>query len=235
MRRLFVGDIHGCLGAFERLLAAADFQPGVDVLHPVGDLVAKGSDSLDVVRRCVTLGAEGILGNHDLSWLAKGRFDDLPELREFLAAWPVVRRIEDIDALMVHAGLLPTWGAAELADLIEHGRDSDFARDAVSLRYCTNAGERPASDWPPPDSPFLPWDDHVQTAQWADQGRIVFGHWARRGFSDRPHALGLDSGCVYCGTLTGWLVEPSRDTLGEVLMVHEDGREPTRFAPSPRP
>jgi bis(5'-nucleosyl)-tetraphosphatase (symmetrical) len=33
--------------------------------------------------------------------------------------------------------------------------------------------------------------------------RLVFGHWSAMGYVDEDHALGLDTGCVWGGTLTG--------------------------------
>ena len=40
---------------------------------------------------------------------------------------------------------------------------------------------------------------------------IVYGHDAKRGLQDhRPRTLGLDTGCVYGGYLTGYLVEEDR-------------------------
>lgn len=33
--------------------------------------------------------------------------------------------------------------------------------------------------------------------------RLVFGHWSAMGYVDEDHALGLDTGCIWGGTLTG--------------------------------
>ncbi len=69
MRRIFVGDIQGCLAPLEALLEATAFQPGIDVLHPLGDMVNKGPDSHGVLRLLIELDAKPVLGNHDLKWL----------------------------------------------------------------------------------------------------------------------------------------------------------------------
>ena len=194
MRRIFVGDIHGCLEAFDRLLERVEFDAGSDVLYPVGDLVNKGPDSIGVLRRVMDLNAQPVLGNHDLAWLHRGRIKDAA-LVDWLSAQPVVRVFDDL--VMVHAGLHPDWTLEDLENL-----DADQRDYAVSVRYCDPAGRRPPSDWPPPNSPFVPWDRH-----YAGDLPVVFGHWARRGFDRTDRVIALDSGCVYGGGLTAWIAE----------------------------
>ena len=67
-----VGDIQGCDGAFERLIAHIGFSPSRDTLYLLGDLVNRGPDSAAVLRRCMQWGdsARALLGNHDLHLLA---------------------------------------------------------------------------------------------------------------------------------------------------------------------
>jgi bis(5'-nucleosyl)-tetraphosphatase (symmetrical) len=196
-RRIFIGDIQGCREPLERLLAAVAFTPGADRLLPVGDLVNKGPDSPGVLALLMRLGAEPVLGNHDLHWLQKGKATDERQ-RTWLAAQPIVRVFDDV--VMVHAGLHPAWSEAKLAHLDE--AEVDFA---VNVRYVDAAGRRPADDWPPPGPPFRPWDDFYQGTK-----RVVFGHWARRGLVVRPHCVGLDTGCCYGGKLSAWIAETDR-------------------------
>jgi len=72
------------------------------------------------------------------------------------------------------------------------------------LRFCTaqgtmefatkeGAGAAPAG--------YLPWFDVPGRAS-ADV-TVVFGHWSTLGFVQRPGLLGLDTGCVWGGELTG--------------------------------
>lgn len=196
-RRIFVGDIQGCREPLERLLGAVAFVQGVDRLLPVGDLVAKGPDSAGVLDVCMRLGAEPVLGNHDLNWLQKGRVAD-PRQRAWLQGLPIVRVFGD--CVMVHAGLHPAWDEAKLAQL-----DASDVNFAVNVRYIDASGRRPDDDWPPPGPPFRPWDDFYRGTK-----RVVFGHWARRGLVVRPQCVGLDTGCVYGGKLSAWIAEEDR-------------------------
>ncbi|MCR9244538.1 MAG: metallophosphoesterase [bacterium] len=206
MRRIFVGDIQGCREALDRLLAAVDFAPGRDRLLPVGDLVNKGPDSAGTLQRLMELDAEPVLGNHDLSWLKKGKVED-PRQRDWLAGQPIVRLFDDL--IVVHAGLHPQWDDAHLTELAKGhtcaGEPSADAWYAVTVRYCDEHGVRPEFDWPPPGPPFRPWDDLYRGAR-----RVVFGHWARRGLVVTPHAVGLDTGCCYGGELSAWIAEEDR-------------------------
>ncbi|MEY4673809.1 MAG: hypothetical protein RL148_1593 [Planctomycetota bacterium] len=197
MRRIFVGDIQGCLEPLQRLLDAVGFVAGTDVLHPLGDLVNKGPDSEGVLRLLHSLDARPVLGNHDLYWLQRGRCTD-PALRDWLAVQPVVRVHADL--VQVHAGLHPAWTEDMLGSLTPEQVDY-----AVNVRYCDAAGNQPADDWPPPGPPYRPWDDFYRGSK-----RVVFGHWARRGLVVRPQCIGLDTGCVYGGKLSAWIAETDR-------------------------
>ena len=196
-RRIFVGDIQGCLAPLQRLLREVGFDASRDRLHPTGDLVAKGPDSLGVLRLCRELGAQPVLGNHDLHWLEHGRIAD-DSLARWLSGQPIVREYDDL--ILVHAGLHPHWDDRRLARL--RSEDVDYA---VTVRYCDADGNRPTRDWPPPGPPYRPWDDHYRLSR-----RVVFGHWARRGLELTPRVVALDSGCVYGGALSAWIAEEDR-------------------------
>ncbi|HKI61544.1 MAG TPA: symmetrical bis(5'-nucleosyl)-tetraphosphatase [Mariprofundaceae bacterium] len=47
-----------------------------------------------------------------------------------------------------------------------------------------------------------PWFAHKKIA-WRNECNVVYGHWAAMGLvTDQPHVLGLDSGCVWGGSLS---------------------------------
>ena len=223
-RRIFVGDIQGCREELERLLERLRFEPSGDALHPVGDLVNRGPDSLGTLRLLRSLKAGGVLGNHDLHLLqaAAGKrslrrrdtldevleADDREELLRWLAKRPFVRSWKDV--LLVHAGLSPAWD-----DPVEELEDADAlapseaARFAVHVRYCDKKGRMPARDDPPPEKPFRPW--HAFHDPPRIGGRtVVFGHWALQGLLEKKGLRGLDSGCVWGGRLSAWIAEEDR-------------------------
>lgn len=120
-----IGDVQGCYKSLQRLIQHIRFDPSVDQLWFVGDLVNRGSDSLGVLRLIKNLGpsARAVLGNHDLFLLAvaegivhlrpKDTLGDVlaaPD-RDELLAWLRRQPLHHHDSgfLMVHAGLLPQW------------------------------------------------------------------------------------------------------------------------------
>jgi len=223
-RRIFIGDIQGCRAELEELLAALRFDPAADRLLPVGDLVNRGPDSLGVLRLLRGLGAESVLGNHELHLLqvaaglrrarAQDTFADVlaagerAELLAWLAALPFVRVFADV--YQVHAGLHPRWRdpAAELAGA-DPLHPTPAARFAVRARYSDASGNLPEKDDAPPGGPFRPWHELYRPE--LHGGRtVVFGHWATQGLLVRPHLRGLDTGCVWGKTLTAWIAEEDR-------------------------
>lgn len=128
-----VGDIQGCDQEFEQLLQSIGFSPKRDRLWLVGDLVNRGSGSLQVLRKVKSLGdaAVTVLGNHDLHLLAvaagvaeQSRGDTLDEIleapdREELLEWLRHQRLMHVEGenALLHAGLLPQWSVKQAQSL----------------------------------------------------------------------------------------------------------------------
>ncbi len=124
-----IGDVQGCFHAFEALLAKLAFDPTNDRLWLVGDMVNRGSGSLEMLRWCYANRAvtQVVLGNHDLHALvvANGivkhkKHDtlkplltapDADELLDWLRHQPLM--VKQGDFVMVHAGLLPGWTVSQ--------------------------------------------------------------------------------------------------------------------------
>ena len=129
MALYLIGDVQGCDAALGRLLDELAFSPSRDRLVLLGDLVNRGPRSLSVLRRVQALGdaATCLLGHHDLHLLAVSlgvrpphRSDTLDDilaapdrdaLLDGLRQRPLAWRERGV--LMVHAGVLPQWTAAQ--------------------------------------------------------------------------------------------------------------------------
>jgi len=135
-----IGDIQGCYRELRALLDRIAFDPALDRLWLVGDLVNRGPDSLAVLRFVRGLGsaALAVLGNHDLHLLACAwggrkphRLDtleailqapDREPLLDWLSARPLLHHDSASGVAMVHAGLPPQWS---LAAALRHAREME--------------------------------------------------------------------------------------------------------------
>jgi bis(5'-nucleosyl)-tetraphosphatase (symmetrical) len=79
------------------------------------------------------------------------------------------------------------------------------------IRVCTAEGRvdlKLKGKAPPAHSPFQPWFN-AETRRSRD-ARVIFGHWSALGFVQRSGVVGLDSGCVWGGTLTAFDLDVER-------------------------
>jgi bis(5'-nucleosyl)-tetraphosphatase (symmetrical) len=144
-----IGDIQGCAGALDRLLAKIGFSPSRDQVYVLGDMVNRGPDSLGTLRLLRGLGgaATCVLGNHDWHLLAvaagvrpRHRSDTLDDIldapdREGWLDWLRQRpmAVHEQGWLMLHAGVVPQW---DLATTLQLARELE-----------TQLRERPGRDF----------------------------------------------------------------------------------------
>ncbi|MGZ8155019.1 MAG: symmetrical bis(5'-nucleosyl)-tetraphosphatase, partial [Burkholderiales bacterium] len=130
-----IGDVQGCYDPLRRLLDTIRFDLANDVLWFVGDLVNRGSQSVETLRFVRSLGerAVTVLGNHDLSLfvIAAGyskphrgdTFDSILKApdRDELIDWLRHCKLMHVEGgyAMVHAGLLPQWTIAHALELAQ--------------------------------------------------------------------------------------------------------------------
>lgn len=190
MRTIIVGDVHGCRNELEALLDRVAFTCG-DRLVFVGDLIARGPDSLgvlDIVRRT---GAMVVRGNHEQKLLdARAGISSLPKTHRDVAL-----SLRPIDWSIIESSRL--W-----IDLPEH-----------EVRVI-HAGLDPRVPFPKQKPMTLMAIRTVREDLWGSlyEGppHVVFGHNAPTGIQIHRWATGLDSGCVYGGALTAMVLGPKQ-------------------------
>jgi hypothetical protein len=204
---LVIGDVHGCSDELARLFDEAKDR---DVVL-VGDLVGKGPDPHGVLALVRDRNARAVVGNHDRYAIRLHR--DLLDGKEvepkadhrltmselddadwaLLESLPFYLELPEHRAIVVHAGLVP--GVA-LAD-----QDREHL---LTLRSFDDDGR------PSKRIEGVPW-----ASRWRGPELVFFGHDAVRGLQRYPHAVGLDTGCVYGGSLSGFLLPEH-----EITSVH---------------
>ena len=222
MRTIVIGDIHGCIEEFKKLLDAVNYKGPAhgDRLILAGDLVDRGPDTGAVVRLARELKAEAVMGNHDEKHVRFKRHEDkklanplynnpmrynAKRLAEYmsldaedlnwLARLPALIRVEDCDmpTVVVHAGAEPGIPIAV--------QDKNIL---LRMRYLRKEDGRMASLQQLEKGTI---DDFVFWADaWKGPERIVYGHNVVTDVIFHSHAIGIDTGCVFGGKLTALIL-----------------------------
>ena len=222
MALYMIGDVQGCDEALGRLLEKIAFSPSRDTLFLLGDLVNRGPDSLGVLRRLRGLdnAATCLLGNHDLHLLAVAhgvrkmhRSDTLAPIldapdREDWLLWLRQQRLA-VHAhgwLMVHAGVVPQWDAAQtvvLAGEVEAMLRSPEVGEFLTLMY----GNEPAK-----------WNNDLKGVT---RLRVITNYFTRMRFCKADGTLDLKSkegvGTAPPG-YAPWFSWPRRKTRGQKII-----------------
>ncbi|HZR81109.1 MAG TPA: symmetrical bis(5'-nucleosyl)-tetraphosphatase [Candidatus Binatia bacterium] len=156
-----IGDVQGCFDTLVALLERLRFDPASDRALFVGDLVNRGPRSEEMLRWAIAQGdrVQTVLGNHELHLIARhlgvaGRkrrdtidgllaAPDVEEVVTWLRSRPFAIRAGD--ALVVHAGLLPSWTFDDALALAREAEDALRGREAADLLAA--AQERPGTIW----------------------------------------------------------------------------------------
>ncbi len=201
-RTIAIGDVHGCAEEFEELLNALELEPSDRVIQ-VGDLINRGPDSHGVLELVREYKVEAILGNHELRLLRARRDGRKDLLKSYDHA--TIKALTDEDWDLLH--ILPrfTFGTTEDVVLVHggflpqqpwHTQDVDIITNIQVIDKKGNPAKR--SDAPN----AKPWADY-----WSGQPFVIYGHTPRPNILERPGSIGIDTGCVYGGHLTAYVVE----------------------------
>lgn len=230
MTAWIVGDIHGCARELEALIDNINLGPS-DRLICVGDLFHRGPDPVGVMEILEDVGASFVLGNHELRVLQRCNLaprnadvSDRPPLRtEFppLEAQdfagdgdrpcevPEADRARCLTFLQSYAGFYISSteldGVSGTPDgrpwwVVHAGIQAGRPLEANSIRTLTRARRTGARG-----EPY--WYE-----SWHGPALVLFGHTPGRVPRARMSrnklvALGLDTSCVYGGSLTAYAPE----------------------------
>ena len=213
-----IGDVQGCDEALGRRLDHIGFSPSRDTLYLLGDLVNRGPRSLAVLRRLIALegAAHCLLGNHDLHLLATAhgvrkpnRSDTLDEIlrapdREALLDWLRARpmALHEHGWLMVHAGVLPQWSAADTLALAGELQAALRGPDWTDFLHAMYGNEPPL------------WSDSLRGA---DRLRVIVNAFTRLRFCTAQGVMEFatkDSAGAAPEGFMPWFDVPGRRTEG---------------------
>jgi len=220
LRVYAIGDIHGRLDLFERLLIRIEEdtrQRGIaeNLVILLGDLIDRGPDSAGVVHRAMVPLEWGrivtLKGNHEAAmldalegnskmlriWLRNGG-------REAVTSWGLDLGSEtDIDTDEVRAAVRTVIPPPQIAWL---------HRLAISLHigdyFFVHAGVRPGVALDKLETRDALWiRDEFLTSDRSHGAIIVHGHTPRDEVEERPNRIGIDTGAYFSGRLTALALE----------------------------
>jgi hypothetical protein len=214
-RTVIVGDVHGCVGELGRLLD--ELGPGSDDrVYFVGDLVTRGPDSRGVLALYRQVRGRSVLGNHELRLLQAHRaaLSGGRRLRLSPPQYAVLRQLDDEDWALLDT--LPLQLGLPEHDLciVHAGLAPDVALELQDEWTLTHTRSLDASGRPSPRHDLELW-----AARYDRGPHVVFGHNSRAGLQLAPRATGLDTGCVYGGSLSALVLE-----AGQSVPVDADSR-----------
>ncbi len=219
-----IGDVQGCYDALHRLLDKLKFDPSNDQLWFAGDLINRGTQSLETLRFIKGLGstAHSVLGNHECHFLAVAHghkkphrldtftdiltADDAKELIEWVRMQPFFYEDPSLGYAMLHAGIPPQWSigdtrqhAKQLQAVIQGPQVNDF----LAVMYG--------------DTPNL-WDACLTGS---NRMRFIINCFTRLRFCDKQGRLNLiekgDIGTQADG-LIPWFDAPNRKTTNHKIL-----------------
>lgn len=174
----------------------------------VGDLIARGPCSAGVVALCRRLQATVVRGNHEeklIQWhagkLSRGDGRELlgaihlqvardlcEEDWSFLESTPLWCDLPEHNLWVVHAGVLPGLALSQQP-----------RRALLTMRSISETGE------PLVRAGSIPWG-----YRYLGPKHVVFGHHAQPRPQLHPFATGIDTGCVYGGSLTAMVLNEAQ-------------------------
>jgi serine/threonine protein phosphatase 1 len=203
--RLFaIGDVHGCPGELEALLAAVAPEAG-DTVCFVGDYIDRGRDSKAVIDLLLAARCR-----EDVRWVfLKGNHEDmclayLGRAGHWGEAWlanggAAAVRSYGVDARSAPAAVEAAMPPEHLAFL--EGLERTHVADGWRF---VHAGVRPDRPWERQEDEDLFWiREEFLTRPHVLAETVVFGHTPSREVQvDLPYRVGIDTGLVYGGCLT---------------------------------
>ena len=214
MPKYAIGDIQGHYQPFMALLEKIKFNPSVDELILLGDVVNRGPDSLKVIRfilahqSCVKL----VLGNHDLYLMQLYYGHSQHEnhtLQQVLAAEDILDIMayfrkqafliwdRSLNVVMTHAGIAPIWTINE-AEM--------YARELESFMQTDG---------------FLDWMQHYfdkHQKVWDPQLKGLARYQLIADYFTRMRDVDIDGNLVFKAKAYPWFACPKRINWNETIV-----------------
>lgn len=231
MRKIIIGDVHGCLDELKLLIRKCELKKDDHIIF-LGDLINKGPHSIECLEYIQFISefymVDLIIGNHEEKFLRfiynknnnleafeqmNLKFDlyaleknITPSILNFLTLGYFSYRIPDLDILLIHGGLTKKC-KLDLRKNYRYGLHSKVELKELKLLTMTRCIDK-YGDFVALGS------ENEESKFWAQEydgkhGSVLFGHQVF--FQDEPmhfsNAIGLDGGCVFGGYLFAYIID----------------------------
>lgn len=204
-RTIAIGDVHGCAWEFEKLLKKIKPEP-TDTIIQLGDLINKGPNSHDAIAIAQDCHISAVMGNHELRLLKakkdhKGKAltsynrDTYEQLTKKDWKWikqlPKYIHKKPLKSVFVHGGFLP---------------DSPWRSQPIEVVSQVQVIDKKGNPRKRSDAP----SGKLWVNLWKKKPFVIYGHIPRRKVYRTKKTIGIDTGCVYGGNLSAYILEEDR-------------------------
>ncbi|RHZ75627.1 hypothetical protein Glove_212g13 [Diversispora epigaea] len=226
---IFIGDVHGALSELQDLLKLINYDKTNDHLVFVGDLVAKGPNSIEVVKYIKNLSEKGdvscVRGNHDHKVLRLKVFLNAFDSNNIkLDEYAYYKILEELNVKQEHLDLARNIDEVSYEFLLSCPIVIEIPEESLYVVHAGLLPNVPIEEQDPDDimtmrnikSNGQPTDKKKTGKPWTDIWNfyqkssdnpkyIIYGHDASRGLTIKDYSFGLDSRCVAGEDLTALL------------------------------
>ena len=208
-----IGDVHGCLNEFKRLVSLF---PSNTRIICAGDLLDKGPNPIETVQYARKIGVECVMGNHEWKHVRKylkadrGQAEGLTgEIKHAYRSFTEADRawlnacptwIEVPGGIVVHAGIPAD---ITMMPYDRYNRSGKYTQ-VFYVRYVDDKGKMVGNTFKSEEGLRF----------WADTydgrfGKVYYGHqpFKRDVPVETDHTVGLDLACVFGGKLCAVLID----------------------------
>lgn len=221
-RIIIVGDVHGCADELQTLLRRCQVSSDERLIF-VGDLIGRGPKSRQVLSIVREYKADSVLGDYEaalLEWKSYVDRDMTPpaldpslfsvsigltqEDWDLLKSFPLYIRLPEYESVVVHGGFLPNVP-------IEEQKRETMLTIRTIVSETAGGQERVKHD--------------LWASLWRGPEVVFFGHNECIGFQRHPKAIGLDTGCVFGGELSAFILPQQQIFKVRAQQAYAEPRE----------
>ncbi|ONH68281.1 Bis(5'-nucleosyl)-tetraphosphatase, symmetrical [Cyberlindnera fabianii] len=220
-RMILIGDVHGCYDELVSLLDAANYT-STDRVVLLGDFISKGPASLDVLDFAINKSFDAVLGNHEVTILAKyqnsrpvlfedgetyaldrpGNIKTDPETR--LARHLTPDHIDYLTQLPLVLNLGKVPGGKGFAVHVGMSLEKSVKKQSLNEQLSMDR------DW------YKDYNSEMKSLPKSDRNVVYYGHNAKYGLNLNKYTKGLDSACVKGGQLSALVLSNGKEKLVQV-------------------